>query len=197
MLKTVSPCDLPKTYRIICSHRAIPLEQFLIHAQLNWNLDSESPRLLLTMAGWLIISSKQNFEITRDLGWTIQGLKNRHRKKALLIEPGDQLFYYITGIQKLAGSVTIKSFVMEGQDKIWVNLGKDPNEVYPWRFEISPHTILPESLWLPMEAFSKRLLHFRKWPEKNWRLGLQGQIHGLRDEDTTTLSQALCSAGDI
>ena len=41
-----------------------------------------------------------------------------------------------------------------------------------------------------MEDFSKRLLHFKKWPEKNWRLGLQGQVHALREEDTLTLEQA-------
>ncbi|MCF7824806.1 MAG: EVE domain-containing protein [Candidatus Marinimicrobia bacterium] len=147
-----------------------------------------------TMSGWLIISSKQNFEITSKLGFTLQGLKMRHRKKALQIEPGDLLFYYITGEQKLAAMVTIQSFVFEGQDKIWVNLGKDPEERYPWRFEIKADIILEESDWIVMETFSKRLLHFRKWPENNWRLGLQGQIHALREEDTNTLKEALLEA---
>jgi hypothetical protein len=146
------------------------------------------------MTGWLIISSKQNYEITKTLEWKQQGLKKRHRKKASIVEPGDIMFFYITGLQRLAACVKLESFVYEGQDKIWVNLGKDPNEVYPWRFHISPEIILPESAWLPMEQFSKQLLHFRKWPEKNWRLGLQGQIHALRDEDTRLLHQALALA---
>ena len=145
------------------------------------------------MSGWLIISSKQNFEITANLKFSVQGLKKRHKKKAAQIAPGDTIFYYITGIQKLAGSALIKSFVEVGQDSIWVNLGKDPSECYPWRFQISPGNILPESDWIPMESFSKRLLHFRKWPEKNWRLGLQGQVHALRDEDTELLKKALGS----
>ncbi len=142
------------------------------------------------MSGWLIISSKQNLEITSNLEFRQQGLKKRHRKKALQIEPGDFLFYYITGEQKLAAVLRIESFVSEASDKVWVNLGKDPDECYPWRFETAPHTILDETFWMPMERFSTQLLHFRKWPAKNWRLGLQGQIHALREEDTTTLLQA-------
>ncbi len=142
------------------------------------------------MSGWLIISSKQNFEITSRLNFTQQGLKKRHRKKAHEIERGDYFFFYITGQQKLAGAVTIESFVTEASDKIWVNLGQDPNECYPWRFQTLPHIILAEERWLNMSDFADKLLHFKKWPAKNWRLGLQGQIHALRDEDTQLLLQA-------
>ena len=143
------------------------------------------------MAGWLIISSKQNLEITSSLNFSQQGLKKRHKKKALEIEPGDFFFYYVTGEQKLAAVVRIDSFVTEASDKIWVNLGKDPQECYPWRFQITPHIILDEPGWLNMSEFSDKLLHFKKWPAKNWRLGLQGQIHALRKEDTQLLLQAI------
>ena len=143
------------------------------------------------MSGWLIISSKQNLGITSKLNFAQQGLKKRHRKKAHEIEPGDYFFYYITGEQKLAAAVKVNSFVTEDSDKIWVNLGKDSQECYPWRFQISPHLILDEQRWLNMSEFSDKLLHFRKWPAKNWRLGLQGQIHALRDEDTQLLLKAL------
>ncbi len=146
------------------------------------------------MAGWLIISSKQNLDITASLDFSQQGLKKRQRKKAAQVEPGDIFFYYITGLQKLAAVVTISSFVTEASDRMWVNLGKDPEERYPWRFKIRPHTILDPEAWMDMSDFSKRLLHFRKWPEKNWRLGLQGQIHALREEDTFTLLEAFKAA---
>lgn len=147
------------------------------------------------MAGWLIISSEQNLGITAALEFRQQGLKRRHRKKAWEVAPDDIFFYYITGEQKLAAMTRIRSFVEEGTGKVWVNLGKDPNEEYPWRFEMNPLVILDKEDWLPMESFSKRLIHFRKWPEKHWRLGLQGQIHALRDEDLATLREALESAG--
>lgn len=143
------------------------------------------------MTGWLIISSKQNYDISRGLNFSIQGLKKRHKKKALEIEPEDIFFYYITGIQRLAAAVQIRSQVETASEMIWVNLGKDPSECYPWRFQTTPHIILPEEAWIPMVSFSKTLLHFKKWPEKNWRLGLQGQLHHLRDEDTRLLLDSL------
>ncbi|MEA3285893.1 MAG: hypothetical protein U9Q77_00765 [Candidatus Marinimicrobia bacterium] len=149
------------------------------------------------MSGWLIISSQQNLDITSRLGFTQQGLKKRHRKKALQIEPDDLFFYYVTGVQKLVSMVAVKSFVMEGSAQIWVNLGKNPEECYPWRFEIDPRIILDKNDWFDMSNFSKKLLHFRKWPEKNWHLGLQGQIHALRDEDTDTLTQAFIIAQNL
>lgn len=142
------------------------------------------------MSGWLLISSKQNLEITAGIKFKEQGLKKRHRKKSLEIEPGDFFFYYITGEQKLAASLRVESFVTESDQKRWVNLGKDPDECYPWRFETTPQVILDEDAWLNMIDFSDKLLHFRKWPAKNWRLGLQGQIHALRDEDTLMLLDA-------
>jgi len=143
------------------------------------------------MTGWLIISSEQNFDITAGRNFERQGLKSRHRKKAWEIAPDDLFFYYITGVQKLAGMTRIKTFVQEGSGKIWVNLGKDPNEHYPWRFEMEPLVILDKNEWIDMEAFSSRLLHFRKWPAKHWRLGLQGQVHALREPDVLTLKAAL------
>jgi len=142
------------------------------------------------MSGWLIISSKENFEITARLGFKQQGLKKRHGKKAGQIEPGDFLFYYITGDQKLAAVLQIKSFVFTATDKVWVNLGKNHEECYPWRFDTVSHILLDEPFWMPMENFATKLLHFRKWPPKYWRLGLQGQIHALREVDTSTLLEA-------
>ena len=139
------------------------------------------------MSGWLIISSKQNFQITARQGFAWQGLKRKHVKKARLIVPGDLFFYYITGEKKLAAVLEVTSFHTQASDKIWVNLGKDPDEVYPWRFQMTPLAVLPESDWIPMVTFSTTLLHFRKWPPRYWQLGLQGQIHALRDEDTYTL----------
>ena len=141
------------------------------------------------MTSWLIISSRQNFEITASFGWTVQGFKRRHRKKVVEMMPGDRMFYYITGEQKLAAEVKITSGIREERQPLWVNLGKDPDEVYPWRISIEAGRILPTVEWIPLEPLIPDLRYFRKWPEKHWRLGLQGQLHRLFDQDGDFLQQ--------
>ena len=46
---------------------------------------------------WMIVSSAENFEISRELGFLVQGIKSRHREKAERMEPGDRVLYYLDG----------------------------------------------------------------------------------------------------
>ena len=58
---------------------------------------------------WMIVSSAENFEISRELGFLVQGVKSRHRKKAERMEPGDRVLYYLTGVQQFGGTASITS----------------------------------------------------------------------------------------
>ncbi|HEX2681937.1 MAG TPA: hypothetical protein VHQ03_11655, partial [Candidatus Dormibacteraeota bacterium] len=40
---------------------------------------------------WMIVSSPDNFRKTRDHGFTIQGLKSRHRRRVETMRVGDRL----------------------------------------------------------------------------------------------------------
>ena len=40
---------------------------------------------------WMIVSSPDNFRKTRELGYTIQGLKCRHRRRVETMRVGDRL----------------------------------------------------------------------------------------------------------
>ena len=52
---------------------------------------------------WMVADSVENFRITRELGFTVQGMASRQRRKAQRMEPGDRLLLYITGIQGFGG----------------------------------------------------------------------------------------------
>ena len=52
---------------------------------------------------WIIVGSPENFARTAELGFTLQGIKSRHRKKAERMKPGDKIVYYITGRKAFAG----------------------------------------------------------------------------------------------
>ena len=70
-------------------------------------------------AFWIVVGSPGNFDKTRELGFTIQGLKSRHRKKAERMKPGDKIAYYVTGRKAFAAISTITSPYFESHEPIW------------------------------------------------------------------------------
>ena len=58
------------------------------------------------VSNWAI-SSPENFRKTREHGFTIQGLKTRHRRRVESMRVGDRLLYYVTGRMGFAATVTI------------------------------------------------------------------------------------------
>jgi len=141
---------------------------------------------------WMIVSSKDNFEATKEHDFSVQGVKSRHRKKAMEMQPGDKLMYYITGIQKFAGIAEVTSTFFEDDKPIWKSKKKGEN--YPWRVEISPELILDESDWVDSEVFKDKLQYISKWPEKHWKLAFQGNVHNLPEEDYLTVKSVLNEA---
>ena len=56
---------------------------------------------------WMVVSSPDNFRKTKEHGFTVQGLKSRHRKRAETMRSGDRLLYYVTGRMAFAGTVRV------------------------------------------------------------------------------------------
>ncbi len=73
------------------------------------------------MSYWMIVTSPDNYERTRKLRFTQQGMKSRHRRKAERMAPGDRVCWYLTGIQSFAATATITSPYFEGSEPIWVS----------------------------------------------------------------------------
>jgi hypothetical protein len=133
---------------------------------------------------WIIVGSIDNFRKTRELGFTVQGMKSRHRKKAEKMAPGDRIAYYVTGLKAFAGTATITSPYFESHDRIW--LSKDPKKAaddYPFRVEIEPDIVLDEDDFLPAEGVARKLQYVSKWPAANWTLAFQGNVHEIGEND--------------
>lgn len=141
---------------------------------------------------WMIVSSKENFEATKARDFSVQGVKSRHRKKAMEMQPGDKLIYYITGIQKFAGIAEVASVFFEGEEEIWTSKKKEEN--YPWRVEITPELILDEENWMDSEVLKEKLEHIQKWPREHWKLAFQGNVHKLPETDYKTVKSVLTEA---
>lgn len=145
-----------------------------------------------TPSYWIIVGSPDNFQRTASLGFTVQGMKSRHRKKAERMAPGDKLIWYVTGRKAFAGVATITSPYFESHDRIWTS--GDPKKVdedYPFRVEISADIVLPEEDFLSAEGIARQMTYAAKWPAANWTLAFQGNVHVIGEDDYRLLRAAL------
>jgi hypothetical protein len=138
---------------------------------------------------WMIVTSPENLRKTREHGYTIQGVKSRHRRRAETIRAGDRILYYVTGRMAFAATVTVTSNMYEDHTPVWRTARRD--EDYPWRVHIRPDLVPEESDWVPAKALAYRLDYVRKWPPENWTLAFQGHLHQLPQKDFSLVEEEL------
>lgn len=156
---------------------------------------TDSPR---TPNHWIIVSSVDNFRRTRELGFTIQGIKSRHRKKAERMRPGDTITYYCTGVKAFAGTSTITSEYFESDERIWESANpKRAGEEYPFRVRIAPDIALDEDRFIPAEPLARQMEYARKWPAEHWTLAFQGNVHLVSEGDHALIRAAIEEASAV
>jgi hypothetical protein len=149
---------------------------------------------------WILTGSLENFRINVDRGFDGIGFKERRRRQAEEFEPGDEIFFYVTGVQAFGGIARVRSEMFEDRKQIWP--GKSSTaatktagspEAYPWRVEAEPVLILPEDRFVPAEELATELEHVRKWPPDHWHLAFQGQLRIIGAADADLLRERLAS----
>lgn len=151
-----------------------------------------------THTNWIIVGSPENFAATRANGFTVQGIKSRHRKKAEAMHPGDRIVWYITGVKAFGGYATITSGYFEDHTPIWKS--KDPkkdSEDYPWRVNIAPVVTLDIDTFVDAEPIARQMTHVSKWPAANWTLAFQGNVHKIEDADFELIAAAVREAAEV
>jgi hypothetical protein len=141
---------------------------------------------------WIIVGSPDNFARTREHGFTVQGIKSRHRKKAERMKPGDKIVWYLTGVKAFGGVATITSQYFESHERIWQS--GDPKkeaEDYPFRVQIAPEIVLEEAEWVQAEPIARAMDYVSKWPAKNWTLAFQGNVHSIGAGDYERIRAAI------
>lgn len=143
---------------------------------------------------WIIVSSLSNHHITRDRGFDLQGLKTRQRKKLELVQPGDKFIYYCTGVKKFAGITTVTANGFEDHTPIWKSGEKKKVDDYPFRFPIELDIWLDDEQLIDAEEMARQMTYTKKWPEKNWTLAFQGNVHKIEESDYLLLRNAIEAA---
>ena len=130
---------------------------------------------------WMIATSPENFKITREMGFTVQGLKSRQRRKAQRMEPGDRILYYLTTIQRFGATSTVTSKCFEDHSEVWKSEG-NPDD-FPWRVNTELTAVLDEEKFLDAREIGPRLEYVKRWPPERWNLAFQGNLHILPKND--------------
>jgi len=141
------------------------------------------------VTNWMIVTSPDNYERTRKLRFTIQGIKSRHRRKAERMTPGDRICWYLTGLRSFAATGTITSPYFEGMEPIW--LSEKTGDTYPWRFKITKDHALDPNGAVPAASLLDTLAFVKRWPAQHRSLAFQGNIHELADADFASIERAI------
>jgi hypothetical protein len=141
---------------------------------------------------WILTGSLENFRINAERGFNPIGLKEGRRNQAEKFEPGDEVFFYVTGVQAFGAIARVTSEMFEDREPIWP-AGKK-NEPYPWRVEAEAVLVLSEEDFVPAEELAPELEHIRKWPAEHWHLAFQGQLRTIGESDARLLRERLSAA---
>src|SRR4051794_10661271 len=140
-------------------------------------------------SSWILTGSLENFRINVERGFDVIGFKERRRRMAEDFEPGDEVFFYVTGVQAFGGLARVTSEMFEDRQRIWPDKTSGGHkhrrrkpEIYPWRVEAEPVIVLPEDEFVPAERLVTELEHVRKWPPDHWHLAFQGQLRTIGDD---------------
>lgn len=146
------------------------------------------------MATWILTGSLENYLINVERGFDVIGFKERRRRQAEEFEPGDEVIFYVTGVQAFGGIARVRSEMFEDRTPIWPQGKKKHPEPYPWRVEAEPVIVLGEDELIAAEEVVDELEHVRKWPPEHWHLAFQGQLRTISDADAELLRTRIAAA---
>jgi predicted RNA-binding protein len=138
---------------------------------------------------WMVVTSPDNFTRTREHGFSIQGIKSRHKNRVASMHSGDRLLYYIHGRMAFSATATVTSPMYEDHTPIWRTDRRD--EDYPWRIHVRLDQLLEEPEWVIAKDIAYRLEYVKKWPPEHWPLAFQGHLHQLPKIDFTLLEDEI------
>ena len=142
---------------------------------------------------WVIGTTKENFEITRERGFSVQGIDSKQRRRAVRLGPDDRIVYYITDLRRFAAAATVTSEPFEDHSPVWKHHRE--GEDFPHRVEIRPDIVLEEERYLDALQIGPRLEYVKKWAPEQWHLALMGTLHIIPQRDFNLLEDEMKRAG--
>ena len=138
---------------------------------------------------WMLVVTPENLGITREHGFTVQGIRSKLRKGAERMEVGDRILYYLSATQRFAATATITSTYFEDHSALWK--AESQSEDYPYRVHIEPAAVMEEAEFLDARQIGPRMESVKKWTPERWPLAFVGDIHLIPKNDFAFIEEEM------
>ena len=135
------------------------------------------------MRTWILTGSPENFAATRAHDFSVIGLKERRRRQALEIEPGERIVFYLTQRDGLRRERPDRRRALRGPHADLARQGQEARSLPVALPDSSPNGSSPSAAWIPAESLVDELEHIGKWPREHWKLAFQGQLRTVSEAD--------------
>ena len=130
---------------------------------------------------WMVSTTLDDFQITKDRGYSIFGMGSKYRRRAQRMQPDDRMLMYVRQLRKWTGVVSVTSEYFEDRTPIW-NVGSR-GENYPYRVKIRPEIVLQEEDYIDALLLAPRMEYLKRWLPETWPLAFFDTLHLIPQKD--------------
>ncbi len=141
------------------------------------------------MTCWLINTTRENYDITRERGMELIGIDAPNSRKASQMIPGDRIVFYVRDNRGFAATATVTAKVFQNNSPIWKHHTK--KEKYRNRVRIESDVIAEDGDWVDALQVGPTMEYVKRWPPEMWELAFFGMVHIISKRDFELLENEL------
>ena len=145
--------------------------------------------LELAMTCWLINTTRENYEITRERGFDLMGIDAPNSRKASQMASGDRIVFYVRDDRSFASTATVTDKCFYNNSPIWKHHTK--KEKFRNRVPIEPDVIAEDGNVVDALQVGPTMEYVKRWPPEMWDLAFFGMVHIISKRDFELLENEL------
>ena len=130
---------------------------------------------------WMVVTSPENYRITKDMGFIAHPLKGQHPRKVQRVEPSDRILFYVGQDRYFGATATVTSKYYEDTTPTW---HKEGTSEWKYRVQIKAAIVLDDDQVIDARQLAPRLDYVRRWAPEDWYIAFnQSNLHLLPKKD--------------
>ena len=138
---------------------------------------------------WVLVTTPENFHVTSEQQFTVQGFKAKLKKRVQRMEVGDRMLFYLSRTYQFAATATVTSTCFEDHTPLWK--AERGDEEYPHRVHLEPTAVLEEADFLDGMQIGPRMEYVKKWVPERWPLAFVGDLHLIPKVDFSFIEEEM------